>query len=253
MKKKAMTRACFRFYNVRVGRSPKVVGRELRAICLAHPRPLVVGLCETVGYELPDIPGYKLLRDRSTRSRANIAAYVDARHEISEVRWLDQEETWGRTQHAGEHEARVTLQFLVDDTQVLVGHQAPRGTDNTVAAQTEGINTMIKAMAPWTRRGFQDRLALWRAKAKDRPRLVMMDVNRPHDVPGPGAWTLARAIGGKIFGQRILCMVARNVELIEDRYPTKVEVWGETVQLESDHGCMFEAIVKVPSEFLDER
>ncbi len=77
--------------------------RRFRAV-----RPLGILLQEAIGHDLPDLPGMRLIRDRSNLSRANLAAYVP-RRAFESATWRQGQETWSRTQHTGEHQARAYL------------------------------------------------------------------------------------------------------------------------------------------------
>lgn len=230
-----------RFYNVQVGRSAKQVAREIRALLAA--RPQVLGLCETVGYVLPEIPGYTLLRNRKDASHANIAAYV--RGHPTNVHWIPQFETWGRTERPGEHEPRVILEFRTGGIQVLVAHQPPKGTDNVIRSQQEGIDTMVRRMGPWTRIGWKMWEPTLRRLALLRPRFVIMDANRGPNEEGPGPKQLAEKINGEIVGFRIDLGVVRGGEVSKPRYFEEV---GE-VKLHSDHKHAFEFHLSVPDRW----
>src|SRR5690349_5574597 len=92
------------FYNIGPGRDHDVVTDEILAILATNP-PVLAG-CEAIGYQLPWVQGYTLIRDRSTRSRANIFAYVRNDLTPGRKRWFDLKETWRRTKHPGLHEPR---------------------------------------------------------------------------------------------------------------------------------------------------
>lgn len=212
------------FYNLRVGRNQDQVDREIHA--LLAKRPEVLGLCEAVGYDFPRVHGYRLIRDRSAESRANIAAYVRSDLTVRKERWLDLKQTWNRTDHPGKHPPRSILVMLVDGVQVLVVHVPPRGTSNVVPAQQECIDALTAAMAPW--RG----LKVWHQFAKLRPRIAIGDFNRRAVESGPSPRTLADRIGGAVAnGRRIDTAVVRRVDVDGVAYPHKVD----GVVLESDH------------------
>lgn len=199
-----------KFYNLRVGRSRVQVAREVAA--LLRYRPTVLGLCEATGYELPRINGYRLTRDTSTPSRANIAAYVAVDLARKET-WHDLTETWTRTQHAGTHEPRSWLEVRVGACQFMVGHQPPQGTDNTRAAQQEGIDLCDERMAPWHRDDWDDRPADDKADAKACPRMALADWNRGPAEDGPGPKKLAAQLDGWTAGRFIDAAVARGKDL----------------------------------------
>lgn len=199
-----------KFYNCRVSRPQTVVAREVAA--LLRYRPTILGLCEATGYDLPRVPGFRLTRDTSTASRANIAAYVAvglARKEI----WHDLTETWSRTQHHGTHEPRSWLEVRVGACQFMVGHQPPQGTDNTRAAQQEGITLCDNRMAPWHRDDWDDRPDQVKADAKACPRIALADWNRRPTEGGPGPEKLAAQLDGSVAGRFIDAAVYRGRDL----------------------------------------
>lgn len=216
----------FTFYNLRVGRDLDQVRREIRALLVAEP--LVLGLCEGVGYDLVEVPGYDLVRDRSTASRANIAAYV-RRGKLRNERWHDMHETWHRTEHPGVHEARSWLELRVGKTQVIVGHQPPKFTSNTEKAQAEGIAFLTGRMAPWTRANWTKKGN--KERALGRPRVVLMDANRRPNEGGPGPTQLARQIDGQVVGTSIDLAVVRGGKVSRVRYVKQ----PAGVLLRSDH------------------
>jgi hypothetical protein len=186
-------------YNLGPGRANSQVVREVRAIL--GTRPAVAGLVEAL-YDLPGgIPDYELVRSTTRPGRTNIAAYVRKDLGLGRVRWVDLEETWGRTERPGIHPPRSFPYFRVGRAQVIVHHQCPKHTDNTIAAQREGIRALTKVMAPWTRDDWDGRSQRHQARQLARPRILLWDPNRGPDEPGPGPATLARAVGGKIIGQ----------------------------------------------------
>lgn len=218
----------YTFYNLRVGRDIDQVRRELRALLAAEP--LVLGLCEGVGYDLPDLPGYDLVRDRSTESRANIAAYV--RHgRLTNERWHDLRETWNRTEHPGVHEARSWVELRLGQRQVIVGHQPPKFTSNTEKAQEEGITFLTRQMAPWTRETWSTRSQVDQHRSLARPRVVLMDANRRPSEGGPGPARLARQIEGWVVGSGIDLAVVRGGKVVDVRYVKQ----PAGVLLRSDH------------------
>lgn len=219
-----------KFYNLRVGRPQVQVAREV--VALLRYRPAVLGLCEAVGYDLPRLDGYRLTRDTSTPARANIAAYVAvdlARRE----QWHDCRETWSRTEHPGTHPPRSWLEVRVGGCQFLIGHQPPKGTDNTLRAQQEGIALCEGRMAPWLRDGWEERTEREKAAAKECPRVALADWNRGPQERGPGPKALADSIGGWPAGRFIDAAVARgrDLSLREASYQDTCA----SVPLRSDH------------------
>lgn len=223
-----------KFYNLRVGRANPQVEDEVRALLGSGPH--VLGLCEAIGYTLPGVKGYKLFRDTSTKSRANIAAYVtvDVPAPADKVQWHDCKQTWTRTQHPGTHEPRSWLEFRLDGVQVLVGHQPPKGTDNVQKSQQEGIDLCAKRLAPWLRDDWDQKTKAEKQDAKDCPRVVLADWNRgPHE-SGPGPEQLCDRIDGWTAGSKIDAAVLRgNDAAVKDCYYTDDP---QGLELESDHG-----------------
>ena len=182
--------------------------REIRA--LLHDRPAVLGLSEAVGWPLPQIDGYRLIRNLGRPGRANIAAYVraDLKAPRWRMRWHDLRQTWSRTQHPGTHPPRSWLEMQVEGVQVIVGHQPPKFTDNVIASQQEGINLLRTRMGPWTRPTWK--WVVGKKRELARPRVVLADFNRRAHEEGPGPTPLAERIGGEVVGARIDCAVVRN-------------------------------------------
>lgn len=199
-----------KFYNLRVGRPQVQVAREVSA--LLRYRPTVLGLCEATGYDLPRLDGYRLTRDTSSRSRANIAAYVAVDLARSEV-WHDLNQTWSRTEGPGTHEARSWLEVRVGGCQFLIGHQPPKGTNNTLTAQAEGIALCDGRMAPWHRSDWPDRTNAEKVSARACPRVALADWNRFPQEKGPGPQSLAEQVKGWVAGRFIDGAVARGNDL----------------------------------------
>ena len=225
------------FYNLDNYRKDQQVKAELEA--MASRQPAMIGLCEVVGNTLPALDGYKLirskLRDGSTlaRSRSNIALYVRRDLPVWNVRWIDCEQSWPRTQGPGTHEPRSYLSLRVGLTKVIVAHQPQRpigDADTRVAlyfARQEGISRLALAMTPKGKDGSL-RLRI----AKRRPVILMADFNaRSGERQGPD--TLAAKIDGRVYGgERIDNVVARG-----NVWVSKVDVVTRVagVALESDH------------------
>lgn len=215
------------FYNLRVGRSEGQVATEVRHLARTL-RPRVLGLCEAVGYALPRLEDYHLVRDASRASRANVAAYVRRDSTVQWSRWRDLHETWSRTETTGTHPPRSILELRLDHLHVLVHHQPPQGTDNTLAAQNEGVDALTDAMTPWRDPKAADWSPKRTARAMDLPRVVLWDSNRRPGERGPGPDRLARQVRGQVFGHHIDNAVTRNLNL-RARYTT---LGGD---LRSDH------------------
>lgn len=193
------------------------VARELAA--LAKAGPALIGVAEAIGYRLPRLDGYVLVRDTSRPGRANVALYVRRDQLLRRIRWHDQHQTWSRTQHPGQHPARSILECRVNHCLVVVDHQPPKGTDNVLASQQESLNTVVRiANRPWNRR---------------RPCLVLTDANRtasePRSLPGPAQ--LAHRIDGQVHGDRIDCLITRRLHVDALAYVHR----AAGVLLKSDH------------------
>jgi len=219
-----------KLYNLRVGRSGTQVTKEVRA--LLDSRPVFLGLCEATGYDLPGVEGYRLTRDTSTKSRANVAVYV-AVDLARKVTWHDCSETWTRTEHPGTHEPRSWIEVRVGGCQFLNGHQPPKGTDNTTKAQQEGIDLVDARMAPWHRDDWQGKTDEEKADAKACPRLALADWNRGPSESGPGPKALTDQIDGWVGGKHIDLAVCRGKEVWLREAVYKDTVAG--VPLLSDH------------------
>lgn len=215
------------FYNVEVGRDPAQVEREIRA--LLRSRPNVLGLCETVGYDLPRVKGYRLVRDRSNESRANIAAYVRDDEAFGYL-WLDMRQTWSRTQHPGQHPPRSILVLLVDDVRLAVCHLPPKFTDNTLKGQWECIEVLSRALA------------------RGRVAVGIGDFNRRAVEPGPSPRVLARRLGGVVATKnRIDTAVVRDAVVKKARYVTRVRAGLRWLRLRSDHKHALRLTLHVPN------
>lgn len=235
-----------KFYNLQVSRDPAQVDREIQALLDSGPE--VLGLCEATGYDLPDRGGYAKIRDRSNKSRANVAAYVN-KALLGKVTWHDLHETWTRTQHPGTHEPRSWIEARVGGVQLLIGHQPPKGTDNTKAAQQEGIDLLVARMAPWKQDDWSDRSEQDKADAKACPRISVADMNRGPNEDGPGPKALRNQIDGWTAGQQIDSATCRggdcwlkSVDYVSD---------PQGVKLKSDHGDALVLKVSMPSRWLD--
>jgi hypothetical protein len=215
-----------KFYNVRVGRDQGQVAKELRALLDSGPH--ILGLCEATGYDLPDVDGYAKVRDRSTKSRANVAAYVK-KGQKGDHWWHDCRETWGRTQKPGEHEARSWIEVTVGTCQFLIGHQPPKGTDNVHDSQDEGIDLCADQMQPWKRDGWEGD----KENAKAKPRIALCDWNRQEHEDGPGPKALRERIDGKSAMDHIDGAVFRGGDVSLAWFDYKNKVAGVT--LKTDH------------------
>lgn len=229
-----MKHAAFFFYNLDNGRNPAVVGREIRAILASNQtklakRPALLAMCEATGYALPGVTGYHLVRDRSTKSRGNIAAYVRQDLFGGQVTWTDHTFSWPRTKHSGTHEPRSTVKFRVGQMPVIVYHAPPKNAKNATKGQQEGIDLVEKMMR------------------RDRtPCLVVADWNRRKKEKGPGPSMLAARVGGKVKGSRIDAVVKRGAGRVRFlRYQRKVR----GVVLRSDHQTCLRFRLVAPANY----
>lgn len=212
------------------------LARELTA--MVDDKPIVLALCETIFYALPQLPGYRRFRDTSTPGRNNIAAYVRNDHPVTRETWFDMQQTWLRTEGPGRHPARAWLELRFDGMQALFGHQPPKlpprsgGIEATLRCQQEGIDFLTERCAPWTRDGWSSRSASQQRRARVKPRLVIADWNRGPNEEGPGQKMLAERLGnGLVSGTHIDSMVSRSVPVISTRYDNTFE----GVHLGTDH------------------
>lgn len=210
-----MTRDHVVAYNLDNNRPDQAqLAREIHA--LLEDEPLALVCVEAIGNQLPSVRRYDTLTDRSTRSRANMALYVREDADRTDLRWVDLDTTWQRTEGPGIHENRAFPWVVADGLQIIGVHQQPNRTNTTLEGQAEGIGALSRLMA----RG-----------PEHRPAVAIGDYNRRVYETGPGPRTLASRIGGKVYGQRIDCAVGRGVKG-RSRYVTEVD----GVRLRSDHG-----------------
>lgn len=208
------------FYNLDNYRDNKIVRREILA--LLSLRPAFLDLVECIGNRLPDVTGYRLIEDQSTKSRANIASYVRSDIPVSGIRWLDLQGTWPRTEAPGTHEPRSFLHFRAGKMQRIVAHQAPRNALGWRALQVEGMEAITAAMKPYPN---------W--FSRHRPRLLTWDANATLLSPYPNPIHLAAAIGGRVVRTRSVdnAVYRGDVEVIHDGNLFTIN----NVKLQSDH------------------
>jgi hypothetical protein len=227
------------FYNVgpfgENGRRDNILRAELHAIASTGPK--VIGLCETVGWgSLPNLVGYRKVRNRETAGRSNIAAYVRADLDFGDgddVRWHDLNVTWARTEHPGQHDPRSLLELNIEGDQWLIGHHPPITRNNdTGPARDEHLDLLARRMAPWTRPDWDERTADDKANARKRLRVLLWDPN------GAGQ-QLATRIGGWSEGSSIEGGVVRGGHFVKAR--KQGSVGG--VRMGSDHHGAFLATV----------
>lgn len=225
-------KATFRFYNADNNRPDDQVNKEVRALLNVDAEQAkqvaVLGLCECTGLALGKIDGYHLVRDTSSKSRENIAAYVRRDLWGDEVaHWVDLSFTWPRTQGSGTHEPRSYCFFWAGAVKVYVYHAPPKNAVNAEKGQQQGIDSLAGLMGPsddWTQRQV------------NRPQVALADWNRTKGQSGPGPSVLAKDVGGKVWGAKIDAGVKRgNGSVDKVSYPTTVN----GVALKSDHGHAF--------------
>lgn len=227
------------FYNVDNGRPPGQVADELEAIL--DLKPFVFGMVECVGNRIPHVPGFELLRDTSTRSRTNIGAYVRADADVSHVHWTDLRGTWPRPDNPGTHEPRSILSFRADELHAVIAHQPPKNARPVIPLQEEGIDALIRIVAPWhrDRDRWQKRPRRDQIRALERPRVVLADCNRRASEKGPGPTVLANRVDGHVASDRIDTAIGRAGKFSRVRYLEEIPREGHRpVPIRSDHGHM---------------
>lgn len=220
-----------KFYNVDNSRDPGQVAKEIRA--LLDGGPAVLGLCET-NVDLPDVDGYRMIRDRSRAGRENVTAYVDGELDVSDVRWHDLSQTWSNTQRPGTHWPRSILEFRAGRLRVFVAHAPPKGTDNVERSQGEHVDKLAHRLTPWKYEGWSgDEQA-----AKASARVVLWDANRKPGEGDNGPDTLARKSGTYNAGAKIDLATYRGGDV---KSCGNVSYFSSVagVELKSDHGHAF--------------
>lgn len=235
------------FYNARVGRRQSQLDKELRAIL--SKGPAVLALCEVIGYRLPSVQGYQMIRDTSEPGRANLAAYVRVDLDVTRIRWIDCHETWSKPKGPGRHWPRRILTFFAGEMQLTVVHQPPRWVDNEYPAQKEGLAKLTHLMAPWTRGTWAKKTREQRETARQRPRAAIGDYNRTGEDSGPGPAVLAEQVDGRVVpGGRIDCAVlSGQIEVLEVTRPDRVA----GVEFKSDHPHALRLVLEVPREWIN--
>ena len=218
-----MKRLTFAFYNLAPAgdpqRGPFFVERELRALANLPRRPWrrrrkVIGVSEAIYRRLPQLPGYRLIRSRETRSRENVALYVLDRLKVGRIEWIDHEETWPRPLHPGRHEPRSTLVVEVEDWTVVVSH-APQVGRLIALARNEWLNILADLL----------RSKAHRVRGEVHPVVALTDPN----ALGPA---LVRRVPGTVSGGTAVEAVHGNgITLTEVHTPGEVN----GVPMLSDH------------------
>lgn len=238
-------------YNLEEGRPMlEVIAEVLALLSPDRPnRPMILALVECVGYPLPHVDGYRVLRNRLTESAANVAAYVHESIPVSRVRWRRMNRTWRRVKRTGVHPPRTILKFRAaakwwqraTGVRVAVAHHPQDDGANTGPARLEHLEALANFLTPWRRARW------WRllpAKVRDRearrPRVVLWDSNG-------GAPTLANMTGGQIValgvdgavlrGPRTHGVALKAVRFVGDR------------PLRSDHGRAVRFLLYFPTRW----
>lgn len=227
-----MKRPSLVLYNLDNFRPDGQVAAELHAIATTW-RPKRIVIVEAIGNSLPALPGYWLLWDRSRPGRENLAVYVRKvpGRRRPRARYVDLEQTWSNTERPGTHWPR-SIMVVAGLVQLVVWHAPPKGTDNVLPSQLEGVHALIPILAPWKRPGAPARTGLARRLAERRPRVLAGDLNRRRDEAGPGPATLMREAGLAIAGVGIDVVLYRG-GLVVERWANVTHA-GD-VQLRSDH------------------
>lgn len=234
-------------YNIGASRDQDQVAAEIRAMLdhrehRSHPATAEVRLTEAIGYRLPKVKGYTLFRDRTSAARANIATYL--RNDLaSSHRWIDLSSTWPKTDHPGIHPPRSFQVTRVGRCIGVTAHQGPPFTRQAhPEVQAEGQGALIETLAPEVARLSP----VARERANLRPRWVAYDANARAGDPHPSPTTLAAAIGGRVAGKRIDCLVYRGCVVAEHEYVERVG----GVRLGSDHHRAFRYVITVDAKWI---
>jgi hypothetical protein len=146
-----MRRLPFVFYNLGPPndphRDPVQVGLELNALAnnsapTRRRTPKVVGICEAIGHNLPELERFQQVRDRTNRPRANIALYVRDHLDL-DITWVELTRTWPRTQAPGNHEPRANLIVTIDEWTIMVGHAPPK-VPGAADARAEWLDSAVE-------------------------------------------------------------------------------------------------------------
>lgn len=215
------------FYNLHVGRSHVTVARELAA--LATGKPAFIACVEAVNYDLPHLPGYRLVRDQTNPGRDNVACYVRDDITIVRTHWRDLHQTWFKQRGHGQHPARsiLVLRLNAGGTlfRLVVLHIPPRqpgvvkGNHAALAAQQASQAESFTAAQQ----------ILGRANI---PALAVGDWNCsvPRELE-----PIAKAVSGEVVGNRIDAAIVKGCTATRVRYVTHAGLPGQVLPLESDH------------------
>lgn len=216
----------FQFYNCappgkHIG-GPRALTKELHA--LLAESPIVLGLAETIGYRLPEVKNFHLLRDTSTPGRANVAAYVSTTVALTNVHWHDLHKGWPATEHPGIHAPRAFLSFDAPNFKGVVHHEPP-DAPGAGPAREESKAAVVGSFAPWTRSDWDRRDEAAQKRAKARARVLLMDANGNQR-------EIADRTGGSLVVPGIDTGVLLNATCVSAEYVKHVG----GVPLGSDHG-----------------
>lgn len=229
------------FYNLEVGRPHGMVTAEVLAILATGP--VILAGCEGVGYLLPDqVPGYRLIRNRSTEGHSNVWAYVADHVPVTRVKWHRCRVTWQRVKRPSlTHPPRVILSFRAAEVQVLVAHAPQVDPPNTSPAREEILERLTLLMSPWRRPFWHLLPSRIRARETIRPRVLLWDPN------GLGN-KLAAKVGGRAIGSAIEGAVTtgRRTFGLRVRFPER----AAGVALRSDHGQALRFFLSFPRRWV---
>lgn len=213
-----MTTEAIWFYNLDNGRPDALVNREIGKIL--DTKPLVLVGAEATGLQVAQRPDYHTVRDSSSKSRANMVAFVRKSHAHFRFgHWVDLQGTWARTKYAGVHEARSFPVFWANGMKFAGVHLPPRNAHPRLLLQGEAIHALASI------RNLDIAVGDFNAKAGDL---------------GPGPDRLARKIGARTVGDRIDCaVVASDLLVSRVAYPTRLGRRFRRVAAASDHGHAF--------------
>lgn len=220
-------------YNLDNNRNDDQVTSEINAL-LTTFEPDFMGLVEAIGNVTPRVRGYRRIRDRSNRSRANLAVYISRKYRESlYLKWVRLKMTWPRTKRAGTHESRSLLTVPIDRLPFTLFHAPHWAVKDGEAAQAEHADALVAALTPRN----SGPLAVY------RPRIAAGDMNRRAESVGIGVDEIAARVGGEWHGGRIDAGVTRGqIEVLSTQYITEA---GD-VALQSDHGRAMLVVFSVP-------
>lgn len=213
-------------YNLDNGRPDALVNREIKHIL--DTRPLVLIGVEATGLDAMGHPDYRLIRDKTTKSRENILAYVHRGYGYRPGGWIDMAGTWPRTEGPGTHEARSFPWWHVAGIKIAAVHLPPNNAQGRDRLQTECIGALIDL----------------------DPDIASGDFNGRRGDPGPGKPdALAHELDARVVGERIDCaVVRRGLRVSRVRYPGRAGRLFRRVQLQSDHQHAFRFNIDLPQE-----